>query len=410
VLFLADTFRADNLAHLGGAPELAPELERLAQRGLAFTNARAPSTWTLPSQASMLSGLYPEQHGATSLGHALPEEVTTLAEQLARHGYRTCAVTDSAFVSRHYGLDQGFECFQELRTWSLRATLAAAHAFLDADDGRPVFLFVQTYRTHMPYRTGADEDRRALEETVRALKRGHPRQGGDGSIDDATAGARMRALYDEGVRALDADFGAFWREREARARGPLFLAFTSDHGEAFLEHGELGHGGAPWEEKVRIPLFLVGPGLAPARVAHAATLVDLPRTLCRLADVPLAPTFEGRDLVELAREALQPPRPAYTFVRIGPESMVAVLEGPRKLYAVADPARLAAGEFVLSADLELDPDERNVLEPQPWARELAAGHARAIEELARALATPARVELSDEDRAFLDAIGYGGER
>ncbi len=409
ILFLADTFRADNLAHAGGAPELAPALNALAARSLTFTTARAPSTWTLPAQASMLTGLYPEQHGATSLGHALAPELETLAELLARHGYRTGAVTDSAFVSRHYGLDQGFEWFQEFRSWSLGATLAAAREFLAADDGRPAFLFVQTYRTHMPYRTGANEERQALETLVRALRAGSAKHGGDGSITEAEAGARMLALYHEGVRALDAQFGTWWDGLAELRRGPTFLAFTSDHGEAFFEHGELGHGGSPWEEKIRIPLFLHGPDLGAAMVEHPASLVDLPRTFLGLAGVEPPVYLEGRDLVALAAAGPEGARPAYSFVRIAEAPMVAVLEGTRKIYGPAEPERLAAGEVLLATDLAADPGERDVLAKPAWSLALARAQAEAIAHLVRAVAEPERVELSAEDRAFLDGIGYGGE-
>jgi hypothetical protein len=194
VLFMADTLRADSLAYAGGPVGLAPELDLLADASLRFTEARSPSTWTLPAQASMLTGLYPEQHGATELGHGLADELTTMPELLHARGYRTGAVTDSAFVSRHYGFDQGFEWFQEFRTWDLGATLRAASEFLAADDGRPMFLFVQTYRTHMPYRTGPDEDRGALATLTSALRAGFAAYGGDGSIAAAAAGARLLAL------------------------------------------------------------------------------------------------------------------------------------------------------------------------------------------------------------------------
>jgi arylsulfatase len=405
VLFLADTFRADNLAAWGGEPGLAPELDRLADEGLAFVQARSPSTWTLPAQASLLSALFPEQHGAVSLGHGLPDELVTLGEWLARHGYRTGAVTDSAFVSRNYGLDQGFEWFQEFRRWDLRATLRAAREFLAADDGRPAFLFVQTYRTHMPYRTGAEEERQALEEVVRAVRAGCARYGGDGSMSSEEAGARMLAVYREGARALDAQFGPWWRALQAERGERLYLAFTSDHGEAFLEHDEAGHGGMPWEEKIRVPLFLAGPGLPRARVDHGASLVDLPATLCALAGLPAHAGWEGTDLTRLAGE-----RRGYSFVRIGAEPLVAVLDGPRKLFASADPVRLRAGEVRGAMDLSRDPGERtNLAELEAWPADLARAEAGTIERLLRLLAEAERVELSREDRAHLDALGYGGE-
>ena len=405
VLFLADTLRADSLAYAGGPAELAPQIGALAEESLRFSAARSPSTWTLPSQASMLSALYPEQHGATSLGHALPAEIVTLAEVLQTHGFRTGAITDSAFVSRHYGFDQGFEWFQECRSWDLGATLSAASAFRAADDGRPSFLFVHTYRTHMPYRTGAEEDRAPLETLAHELKARCAAYGGDGTLDTRLAGLRLQALYQRGVHALDEEFGAWWPRFVGLNRAPTFLAFTSDHGEAFFEHDELGHGGSPWEEKIRIPLVLHGPGIRAGEVPFPASLVDLPRTLCALANVAAPAQWEGRDLLTLDQA-----RASYCFVRIGEKPMVAVIEGARKVYALADPTRLMKGELRGGTDLERDPAERqNLASDEGWGKDVVRAQATAIEHLVRALVAPRRVDLSAGERSFLNDIGYGGE-
>src|SRR5262249_11305119 len=157
-------------------------------------------------------GLYPEQHGAVSLGRALPTELETLPEFLAAHGYRTGAVTDSAFVSRHYGFDQGFTWFQEDRNWSLAETLRAAREFLEQDDGRPAFLFVHTYRAHAPYRTGLDEDRGEIRRVVEELRARCKEYGGDGSVSQREAGARLHEVYGQGVAALDQRFSEWWPE------------------------------------------------------------------------------------------------------------------------------------------------------------------------------------------------------
>ncbi|MDF1798228.1 MAG: sulfatase-like hydrolase/transferase, partial [Planctomycetota bacterium] len=113
VLFLADTFRADNLAAYGGDPRLTPHMNAFADDALVFARAHAAASWTLPSQATMLSGLHPHQHATLNQDRALAPEVATLAEHLAAAGYRTVAVTDGLFVSQRYGLDAGFEVFLE---------------------------------------------------------------------------------------------------------------------------------------------------------------------------------------------------------------------------------------------------------------------------------------------------------
>jgi len=403
ILFLADTLRADALGALGGPPDATPALDALARASLCFTAARAPATWTLPSQASMLCGLWPEQHGATGNDLGLADELETLPERLRAHGWRTGAVTDSAFVSRQFGFDQGFEFFQEFRRWSLSATLAAARAFLEADDGRPTFLFVQTYRTHMPYRTGPEEDRGPLRKMVREFRATCAAYGGDGSLSEDEASARLFGLYLEGVRALDQAFAAWWPGVQALA--PTYLVFTSDHGEAFFEHGGVGHGGAPMEVKTRVPLLIHGPGIAPREVGESASLVDLPRTLAALARVPPAASFQGEDLLALARA-----RPSYAFVRNEQSGLVAVVDGTRKIIAPADPERLAAGEIRGGTDLARDPrEEVDLAASEGWGSELARAHAAALAELLRPRVAAQRVELSEEDRTFLNDLGYGGE-
>ncbi|HEX6882726.1 MAG TPA: sulfatase [Planctomycetota bacterium] len=403
ILFLADTLRADALGALGGPPGSTPALDALARASLSFTTARAPSTWTLPSQASMLSGLWPEQHGATERDLGLAAEIETLPERLAAQGWRTGAVTDSAFVSRQFGFDQGFEYFQEFKRWNLGATLEAARAFLEADDGRPTFLFVQTYRTHMPYRTGPDEDRGPLRKMVREFRATCAAYGGDGSLSEEEASARLLGLYREGVRALDQAFGAWWPGVQALA--PTYLVFTSDHGEAFFEHGSVGHGGAPMEVKTRVPLLIHGPGIAAREVAESASLVDLPRTLATLAGVAPAPSFLGEDLLALARA-----RPSYVFVHNEQDGLVAVVEGTRKVIAAANPERLAAGEIRGGTDLARDPGEKvDLAASEGWGQELARAHAAALAELLRPRVAARRVELSEEDRTFLNDLGYGGE-
>src|SRR6185503_19320650 len=95
VLVLCDTFRADNLAEYGGDPELAPNLNRFTARALRFLDARSTAAWTLPSIGSILSGVFPGQHGGTDLDRGVVNEVETLAEVLSASGYRTAAITDS---------------------------------------------------------------------------------------------------------------------------------------------------------------------------------------------------------------------------------------------------------------------------------------------------------------------------
>jgi arylsulfatase A-like enzyme len=407
--FLADTLRADALD-----AELAPALARVAEQALRCAHARAPAAWTLPSIGALLTGLAPGQHGATDEDLALPGEHVTLAERLHAAGYRTGAITDGSFFAPIFGLDQGFEWFSERKQpqWDLDATVAEARSFLDADDGRPVFLVVHTYRTHQPYRTGPDEDARAYDEltarveadVLAALGRLPSHEEGLAALlphRDALA-----ELYRAGVRDLDRGFGLLADELERRgyfAHG--YLLFTSDHGEALGENDDFFHGQHLWETKLRVPLLLRGPELAPRTLAHTATLLDVAPTLAQLARLPLPEDWPGASLVTLTEE-----RPALAFQLSAKKRQMALLDGTRKLITTPDPAALAAGACEEAYELATDPMERaNLAARAAWPADLARSHTAHVAELLAARVQPQKAGVSAAVRAELDELGYGGE-
>lgn len=408
VLFLADTFRADGLALAGGPPDLAPALNRFAQGALRCQNARANASWTLPSISSLLTGLAPGQHTANEADHALPDELPTVVEALARSGYRTCAVTDAAFFAPTFGLEQGFESFviHPSASWDLDWTIGRALELLEQDDGRPLFLLVHTYRTHMPYRSGPEEDlqpwQSLLDSGCALLKaKGKlPREEWVARL--AQCRERIQRLYREGVRDLDRGFGELLAALEQRGLGRGFVVFTSDHGEALGENEDVFHDGKLWESKLRIPLLVRGPGIAPRDVEPVVTLLDLAPTLAEIAGLPRDPAWPGDSLFSLAAE-----RPACAFL-LKKEPEITLLEEGRKLFAT-NPETLALGAFDSAYDLARDPHEEHPVTGEAWPAELARRHAA----LVRALLVPASeavvVPLSGAQQRELGQLGYGGE-
>jgi len=407
VIFLADTFRADNLTLYGCTSGRAPELDALAAESVRFQRAQSSASWTLPAMSSLLTGLYPPQHGAEIESVAISDGLVTLAEQLAAHGYRTGAVTDSGFVAADYGMDQGFEVFQEYPAvqWSLKQTLDWSLDFLERDDGRPAFLLVHTYRTHYPYRQGPEEDFSAWIDTLQRAgiedwKVGRPPEELMPYADD------FRSLYEDGVAALDDAFGAWWTELEERGwtdRG--VFVFTSDHGEAFGEHVEFGHGGKLWGEKLRVPLLIHAPGLEPRDEKRAASLVDLPVTLAALAGIPSASGWEGLDLTRLAED-----RPLLAYNAGVGGDCLSIVSGLRKVVSLPDADVLSRGEFTAAYDLAADPGEQAPsVEEVPWAVELCRSLAERVAELSVPLAAARRADLSQAKQDELEAIGYGGD-
>ncbi len=417
IVFLADTFRADNLAAYGGTLDLTPHMDRFAESSLRFRRAWSVATRTLPAHASLLGGVFPRQAGVRGASEALPEELVTVAEVLSRAGYRTGAVTDSVIVSQKFGMDQGFEWFDE-EHGTFESTLERVRSFLDADDGRPVFLFIQSYRAHTPY-VASDETRKSVgarlglegeyEDWSERLKHEVLRSDAPDLDSELARGiiAQIERHYRAGVHDLDRGFGQL--EAELGERGLLdsgYFVVTSDHGEAFREHDALYHGGRVWEELIRIPLLATGPGLEPGDVQRPVSLVDLPATLVAWAGLPRPSEWVGRPLLagEDARAVF-----AFQCWREPSASTVAVIDGGRKLIGSEDLETLASEGAYFAFDLEADPRELdNLLESHPsWQGSLVEESLGALEVLMAPLYGTRAAELDPEKRAQLRAMGYG---
>jgi arylsulfatase A-like enzyme len=415
IVFLADTFRADNLAMYGGDPTWTPNLDRLSRRALRFLEARSVAAWTLPSISTLLTGLLPAHHGAVEEGgehSALTPEVETLPERLARAGYRVGAITDGSFFSPVFGLQQGFEWFswREESGWSTARTLAEARDFLARDDGRPLFLVVHTYRTHQPYRRGPQEDGseyRSIEAAQRAeVPSARP------PIEVVRAQALKHApelaeLYRAGVQDLDRMFDELFTTLDSQdyfEHG--YLVFTSDHGEALGEHGDMFHGGHLWEPKLRIPLLLWGPEATPEDVGAPASLLDVPRTLGDLAGLPHPETWLGQSLFDLPSD-----RRTFAFQLTQLSRQVAVVHDGRKLILTPDEERLRQGSPDEAFDLRTDPEEAdNRAGAEEWPTRMLhePDLALMLLEFTTLRGSGASAQISPELQEALDNIGYGG--
>lgn len=405
VLFIADTMRADVLQCYGAPESVAPNLDRLASESMRFLNARSTSNWTLPAHASMFTGTLSPQNGVHTSRTALSPELTTIAEHLAEHGYRTAAITDGVFVSQRFGMDEGFQTFLEHEEWDLSETLTRARQVLDHDDGRPLFLVVHTYRMHGPYRVGPHEDEErwdALKDIVdEELKDASPARVLaliEEGLDD------LRELYLEGARALDAQWQP-WFEHVAE-RGLFeegYLMFTSDHGEAFFEHGHRGHSKGLYDEEVRVPLFIYGKSLEARDIHAGASLNDVPRTLAELARVPPAFDWGGRSLLGPESDSLE-----LVFGKVpGGHQRIARIQGERKIVIASSPKGLPSGQVLEAFDLSSDPGEKhNLVDRESWPKEMRSQLEAEVERLGGTPVKARSIDASAEIRSRLAELGY----
>jgi arylsulfatase A-like enzyme len=342
----------------------------------------------------------------------------TIAELLASAGYRTGAVTDGGFVSQRFGLAQGFDYFHEDHS-DLRAAFAAERAlsFLDADDGRPVFLFVHTYQTHKPYAV-SDETRRLLGERLgiqgqfqeaedrlmELIGRGTHIPADPAQAEEARALVQKTQAHYWGVVAdLDREFGDFLRTLEERRwfdHG--WLVFTSDHGEAFGEHGEINHGFTVFEEKLRIPLLIAGPGIVPHPIDHPASQVDLAPTFADMAGVPRRPEWRGESLLSIARD-----RAVFSF-GLDPEGTISVVEGSRKVIGYEVERAVDESRVLGAFDLALDPGEQHRVpdDREAWPRDMLHRFGPEFQRFFQPIVEGRSALLDQQDLDELRKLGY----
>ncbi|MBM3985226.1 MAG: sulfatase [Planctomycetes bacterium] len=280
ILLQVETLRADALAAFAGvdgqdfgAPaDLAPNFARLAQHATRWVRAMAPSPWTVPTSASLLTGLPPSAHGATRHERmALPGDVPTLAEVCARAGLATGAVVTSDLLSEPMGFARGFQSFAHLPYANARQVHDLAEAFLANHAGQQFLLFLHAFDPHSPYAAPEPWRDRYVEPELRGRTVKEVEDRLLARLKQAYAGGTMPAQDDPDLRWLRQRYLgeiAWWDSQlgvllDALERldldGTTMLVITSDHGEEFLEHGLYGHGSNLHEETLHVPLLVAPP-------------------------------------------------------------------------------------------------------------------------------------------------------
>jgi arylsulfatase A-like enzyme len=378
VLVLMETLRPDHLGCYGYARQTSPNIDKLAAEGAVFENAFSQSSQSLISAASLFTGLYPPSDGVIRPDQRLDRSVPTLAGDLKKRGYRTAAFTSGFFLNHGFGLDSGFDVYEDTRDFGTLADVVPdALAWLRANGDQRFFLVVHGYDAHAPYRAPKEFLGKFSGAYAGAL-RGVPldyaladRIWRDGIYSDFTLKSRvgnfgkadldyMLSQYDGAVLYADSSFGRLMEALDAPAlKGDTVVIFVSSAGEALMEHGTIissFHGGL-YDEGIHVPLIVRVPGLAPRRVKDTAQLVDILPTVLDLAGagppapaqgISLKPALEGRPLPERAVYA-------QTLSLKTGEPCVGIRQYPWKLFSedgeyslfnlAADPAELenAAG-------------------------------------------------------------------
>jgi arylsulfatase A-like enzyme len=306
LLFVMDTTRWDAVSAYGAAVGTTPELDRLAGAGARFTRAYAQAPWTLPSHASMFTGLTPHHHRLGWKRRRVSAYTPTLADVLAADGYETVGFSENVWISDLSGLDRGFshftltapKNFEKIQNPGPPLAEAFSSWLAGRKNDRPFFAFVNVMGAHKPLEARSELLPAGTEaEDIELLIRD------SGEYNCNTAGRErdmklLRDLYLAGVADNDRQLAELRRMLAERGLPKnLITIVTADHGEQLGEHGLVDHQFSVREALVRVPLVVHGlAGVRAAVVDGPVALVDLFPSILEWAFVSKQPRNDGRPL------------------------------------------------------------------------------------------------------------------
>ncbi|HEU4364826.1 MAG TPA: sulfatase [Candidatus Krumholzibacteria bacterium] len=393
VLITVDTLRPDHLGYGGSQRPTSPRLDRLAQEGVVFDHAVSASGWTLPSVATIFTGRYPKDHGATDFHWSLDPSLPTLAGILRRSGYDTHGFVSHIMLTPTYGMGDGFAHFDfsvlnvghphEIST-STQLTELALKGLRNVKE--PYFLWVHYFDPHFEY-----------------LEHGQ-----------FPFGTSEEQRYDSEIAFTDYYIDNLLKVVD---RGNTIVVFTSDHGEEFGEHDGQYHY-TLHGEVMRVPLIVKAPGLAPRVESAPVEQIDLLPTILSLLGVAAPEGLPGRDLfgaapapagAPLFMERDRPPQWRQRGVQRGGHKLIVIEEADTSLVPPTSRneeipvTNVHPGIYLY--DLARDPGERDNLfsRDDPVSLELlglVATH------FATAAARPQPVAVDAELLEKLKSLGY----
>ena len=409
VVLVVDTLRADHLSTYGYERPTSPNMTRLANQGVLFENAISASSWTLPSHASLLTGRYAYEHGATDAkpwGKALDGRYPTLAEVLSQHGYRAGAFSANyLYFSKDLGLGRGFLRFEDyfhstfdgfsrtlygrefarvilsrekvrrlivwlgfpyvdelqqssVSSWMVRKRASEVNrealSWIDQDSTRPFFVFMNYFDAHRPYSTPPGYPKKFSTLSTHAVWLEE--------MESPTPEARTLA-YDDAIGYEDEQIEKFLEALKQRGLDQHTLVIiTSDHGDLLGEHGLYGHRNTLYRPLIRVPLIFWQPGRVPAglRIQPPVSNVSLAATVTDLLGLPDAGVFPGPSLT-----ALWGPQPPATW----PDPLSELAQF--KIESIKAPSRYGAMASLMTPQYHYMVHEKFGAELYDWVKDPA---------------------------------------
>ncbi len=409
ILFIVvDTLRADALDCYGSLGPVAPHLSRLSRRSTLYANCQATAPWTTPAVASMMTGLWPRHHATFRLRQRLSDRIPTVAKLLRRHGYETSGIVSHILLAKETGLNAGFNRYEMVvrgnphRFSSTKTVTAKGRAELRrlTVSGRPFFLFVHYFDPHSNYLLHRSISQ--LPDRVGRIPAGMDFEKLTAIREDLSRAeiSYLKALYRGEIQWTDLGIGKLLAEARAlRLSGSGMTMVAADHGEEFLDHGDLGHSKTLFQELLHVPLLLSRSDRTAVLSMATVSAASVARTI--LYPFASLPPMDARRLPQDGQEGR--PRAAYSEVDYPRMNAYfhSLLYGSDKVLAP-----LRQGRPILF-DLARDPLEE---EPSPASNSLRGKRLLQMLRLrSRGAAPTISRPLSQADLDMLRDLGYLGE-
>lgn len=322
ILIGIDTLRYDHLGFSGYHRDTSPNIDTLAKESLVFHNCYSQAPTTGPSFASMFTSRYPTFHGLTTVwtkkrGWSLADGIPTLQGILQNNGYTTAAFTEGGTLSPHVGLSKGFDVYETKPESLIDADTHPAIAWMEKNSKNPFFLFFHTFATHAPYIAPPEyrsiyKDKDAenysgpLPSTIEELSQNR-------SINRITFKQlaaevknipeeieRLKTMYDECIHYMDTFVGKLLEKIHTLGLDKnTVIVFTSDHGEGFMEHGNIGHESIH-DEILHVPLIVKIPLMSERKnVNQIVRSIDIMPTILALLNIQTNETLQGVSLLPI---------------------------------------------------------------------------------------------------------------
>ncbi len=427
-----DTLREDHVGPAGpGGTSRTPHLDALARDGIKFEQCLSTAPWTLPSFASIFTGLRPYRHGAVGGDRDfLSERHTTLAEHLARAGYATAGFVGINYLTAQFGMDQGYVSPPPRASDLTGLDQASSVTRLSGDffaqhRGEPSFVFSHYFDPHAPYAPPPPWHRKyylgnecrpgePLTARIRAAGGARGENASKGMYDwlaGVTDPAFPAAQYAAEVEYSDDHVGRLiTRLKELGLYERMLIVVVADHGEHLDEHGFYYTHSLPYQETIHVPLIVKLPGNAGAgRVVETpVSTLDLLPTALEIAGIAVPDTLDGRSLAGLLMgNAVAPHRDLLAEQGSDPEHFCKTLVAwPWKLMLFREEGRDRTALY----DLAADPGEtRDVSVEHPDETARLTGRLRATFDPDSPLGKGAagdRANLGKSDIRLLESLGY----